>query len=62
MKSGILTDDNGARSDFDHYIDHIMTNRGKAVKRLKAGVTGLKPVNGYWNSDHAGVWSNLRMP
>ncbi|MCB0858835.1 MAG: endonuclease/exonuclease/phosphatase family protein [Solirubrobacterales bacterium] len=62
VKSDILTDDNGARSDFDHYIDHIMTNRPSAVKRLKAGVTGLKPVNGYWNSDHAGVWSNLRMP
>jgi endonuclease/exonuclease/phosphatase family metal-dependent hydrolase len=62
VKSSILTDDNGARSDFDHYIDHIMTNRPSAVKRLKAGVTGLKPVNGYWNSDHAGVWSNLRMP
>lgn len=62
VKSSILTDDNGAASDFDHYIDHIMTNRPNAVKKLKAGVTGLKPVNGYWNSDHAGVWSNLRMP
>ncbi len=62
VKSDMLSDDNGARSDFDHYIDHIMTNRAKAVKSIKAGVTGLKPVNGYWNSDHAGVWSNLRMP
>lgn len=62
IKSGILTADKGSVKDFDHYIDHIMTNRPKAVKTLKAGVTGRKIVNGYWNSDHAGVWSNLRIP
>jgi len=24
-------------------------------------VTGLEPVNGFWNSDHAGVFSRLRL-
>ena len=62
IKSGILTGNFGGIGDFDHYIDHIMTNRPKAVKRLKAGVTGRKVVSGYWNSDHAGVWSTLRVP
>jgi endonuclease/exonuclease/phosphatase family metal-dependent hydrolase len=62
VKSDMLADTNGSVADFDHYIDHIMTNRPKALKTIKAGVTGRKPVNGYWNSDHAGVWSNLRMP
>ncbi|HMT04480.1 MAG: endonuclease/exonuclease/phosphatase family protein [Solirubrobacterales bacterium] len=62
VKSSILTADQGSVKDFDHYIDHIMTNRPKAVKTMKAGVTGRKAVNGYWNSDHAGVWSELKMP
>lgn len=62
VKSSILTADKGSVSDFDHYIDHIMTNKPKAVKSLKTGVTGRKVVSGYWNSDHAGVWSNLRVP
>lgn len=62
IKSGILTAGNGSVKNFDHYIDHIMTNKPNRVKRLKTGVTGRKIVSGYWNSDHAGVWSNLRIP
>ena len=33
----------------------------KATPEVKASVTGLKPVSGYWNSDHAGVFSQLRI-
>ena len=61
VEASILTDDMGARSDFGHHIDHIMTNKPKRVKRLNSSVTGLKPVNGYWPSDHAGVFSKLRI-
>lgn len=61
LKSSFLTEDQGGRSDFDHHIDHIMTNKPNRVKRLNSSVTGLKPVNGYWNSDHAGVFSQLRI-
>ncbi len=61
IKSSILTDNFGKKSDFDHYIDHIMTNRKNRVKKLNAAVTGRKPANGYWDSDHAGVFSKLRV-
>jgi hypothetical protein len=30
------------------------------VKLVDSGVTGLKPVNGFWDSDHAGLFSALR--
>lgn len=61
VKSSILTEDLGSRADFDHHIDHVMANRKNRVKRLNASVVGLKPVNGYWPSDHAGVFSKLRI-
>ena len=61
IKSSILTDNFGAKADFDHYIDHIMTNKKNRVKKLNASVTGRTPANGFWNSDHAGVFSKLRV-
>ncbi|HMU27186.1 MAG TPA: hypothetical protein PKA56_10950 [Solirubrobacterales bacterium] len=60
VDSGIITDD--APTNFNQTIDHVMTNRPKSVKLLASGVTGTKPLNGYWDSDHRGVWSNLRIP
>ena len=60
VTSGIITA--AAPADCDQTIDHVMTNRPKSVKLLKSGVTGTKPVSGYWNSDHLGVWSNLKTP
>ena len=52
----------GARSDFDHHIDHILTDQpARRVRMVGSAVTGLSPQNGYWNSDHAGVFSRLRM-
>jgi hypothetical protein len=38
-----------------------MTNVPKKVKLLGSSVTGLTPVNGFWDSDHAGVLSLLRI-
>ena len=57
----ILTADNGSPSDFDHHIDHVMTDSPTKVRMLNSSVSGLAPVNGYWNSDHAGVYSLLRI-
>jgi len=52
----------GARSDFIKHIDHILTDQpARKVKLIGSAVTGLSPQNGFWNSDHAGVFSKLRI-
>lgn len=61
INSDILTDNFGAVSDFDHHIDHILTDTPRKVKRVASSVTGRAPANGYWDSDHAGVFSKLRI-
>lgn len=50
----------GSVTDFDHQVDHIMTSAPAQVTLLRSTVTGLQPVNGFWDSDHAGVFSALR--
>ena len=52
----------GLPTDFDHKVDHVMTNKPTKVKLLKSAVTGRTPVNGFWDSDHAGLFSKLRVP
>ena len=47
-------------ADFDHQVDHIMTRDPDVVTLRSSSVTGLLPVNGFWSSDHAGVFSALR--
>ena len=47
-------------ADFDHQVDHVMTRDPEVVTLKDSAVTGLEPVNGFWNSDHAGVFSSLR--
>ena len=49
----------GSRSDFNHKVDHIMTNAPKQVKLISSAVTGRTMNNGYWDSDHAGLFSSL---
>jgi endonuclease/exonuclease/phosphatase family metal-dependent hydrolase len=51
----------GTTADLVENIDHVMTNAPTAVRLVDSNVTGLKPVNGYWNADHAGVVSALRI-
>jgi hypothetical protein len=52
----------GPASAFDHQVDHVMTNRSaKKVKLLDSKVTGLTPVNGFYDSDHAGLFSRLKI-
>ena len=59
LGSDILTADQGSLANFDHQVDHVMTDSPGAVRLVSSVVTGLTPVNGYWNSDHAGVTSTL---
>lgn len=52
---------NGSQADFDHQVDHVLTDT-KKVKLVSSSVVGLAPVSGLWPSDHAGVDSILKMP
>jgi endonuclease/exonuclease/phosphatase family metal-dependent hydrolase len=49
----------GQVTDFDHKVDHIMTNDPQHVGLFNSAVTGRQPVHGYWDSDHAGLFSTL---
>jgi endonuclease/exonuclease/phosphatase family metal-dependent hydrolase len=61
LDSPLLTVTGGGEvSDFDHQVDHILTRDPAVVTLQSSTVTGLFPVNGFWNSDHAGVTSALR--
>ena len=51
----------GPASEFDHQVDHIVTNMGKKAKLVNSSVTGLAQVNGFYDSDHAGVFSTLKL-
>jgi endonuclease/exonuclease/phosphatase family metal-dependent hydrolase len=60
LKSSLLAEAaGGSIADFDHQVDHVMTRDPKKVKLIGSAVTGRKPVNGYWDSDHAGLFSSL---
>lgn len=62
LKSSLLAEGaGGSVADFDHQVDHILTRDPKVVKLIGSSVTGRKPVNGFWSSDHAGVFSSLRL-
>ena len=59
LNASIITADHGSVSDFDHQVDHVLTNSPDRVTLVSSSVTGRQPVNGYWDSDHAGVASTL---
>jgi Endonuclease/Exonuclease/phosphatase family len=50
----------GTAAEFDHQVDHVMTDTS-TVDLVDSAVTGRTMQNGYWDSDHAGVFSALRM-
>jgi endonuclease/exonuclease/phosphatase family metal-dependent hydrolase len=50
----------GSIADFNHQVDHVMTRDPKEIKLKASFVTGRQPVNGFWDSDHAGLYSALR--
>jgi endonuclease/exonuclease/phosphatase family metal-dependent hydrolase len=49
----------GSSGEMNHKVDHIMTSSPKRVKLLDSKVTGRSKTNGYWDSDHAGLFSSL---
>jgi endonuclease/exonuclease/phosphatase family metal-dependent hydrolase len=53
--------DGGAASQFNHKVDHIMTRDPNTVKLVNSSVTGRKSQNGFWDSDHAGLFSTLKL-
>jgi endonuclease/exonuclease/phosphatase family metal-dependent hydrolase len=62
LKTSLLpVADGGAATQFDHKVDHIMTRDPKQVKLLNSSVTGRSPQNGFWDSDHAGLFSTLKI-
>lgn len=48
-------------SEFDHVVDHVIARPGRRVRLLNSRVVGLSQVNGLFPSDHAGVFSRLRI-
>jgi endonuclease/exonuclease/phosphatase family metal-dependent hydrolase len=60
LKSSLLAEGaGGSVGDFDHQVDHVMTRDPKVVKLKTSSVSGRTPVNGFWDSDHAGLFSAL---
>ena len=60
LDSALLTAGGGGSvSDFDHKVDHVMTDAPARVNLVRSTVTGRFPVNGFWDSDHAGIASAL---
>jgi endonuclease/exonuclease/phosphatase family metal-dependent hydrolase len=63
LDTNVLTapDGGGKISDFDHKVDHVMTSKPKKVRLLSSLITGRRPANGFWDSDHAGTFSVLAL-
>jgi endonuclease/exonuclease/phosphatase family metal-dependent hydrolase len=60
LKSSLLAvGAGGSVADFNHQVDHVMTRDPKEIKLKASSVTGRQPVNGFWDSDHAGLFSSL---
>jgi len=51
----------GTAAEFDHQVDHILTNAPGVVRLVSSFVTGRTMVNGFWDSDHAGLVSELHI-
>ena len=51
----------GSVKDMNHKVDHILTDDPKDVKLVSSTVTGREKHDGWWDSDHAGLASTLRI-
>lgn len=49
----------GSAAEFNHRVDHVLTNDPSQVKLVSSRLTGTKMSHGYWDSDHAGLFSSL---
>jgi endonuclease/exonuclease/phosphatase family metal-dependent hydrolase len=60
LNTAVLASPGGGRAaDFNHKVDHVMTNDPRAVTLIRSLITGRRPVHGFWDSDHAGTFSVL---
>lgn len=50
----------GSVADFNHKVDHILTDVPKRVKLVHSKVVGRSRSHGLWPSDHAGLVSVLK--
>jgi hypothetical protein len=50
----------GTAAEFNHKVDHIMTTSPGLFRLQYSQVTGRRMHNGFWDSDHAGLFSKLR--
>ena len=46
----------------NHKVDHILTDGPKQIKLISSAVTGRSKSDGYWDADHAGLFSSLKIP
>lgn len=51
----------GSNKEMNHKVDHILTNAPQKVRLVSSTVTGRHKNDGYWDSDHAGLASTLRI-
>jgi endonuclease/exonuclease/phosphatase family metal-dependent hydrolase len=62
LNADVISESDGAsRKDFTHRVDHVMTNASKKVKLVRSRITGGTPFGGWWDSDHQGLVSTLRL-
>ncbi|MFZ0040148.1 MAG: endonuclease/exonuclease/phosphatase family protein, partial [Solirubrobacteraceae bacterium] len=63
LNANVLTAPGGGGkvSDFNHKVDHVMTNDPRQIKLVSSQITGRRPVHGFWDSDHAGTFSVLAL-
>jgi endonuclease/exonuclease/phosphatase family metal-dependent hydrolase len=60
LNADVLSQGSGGQvSQFDHKVDHVMTDDPAHIKLVRSTVTGRHPYNGWWGSDHAGTASVL---
>jgi endonuclease/exonuclease/phosphatase family metal-dependent hydrolase len=60
LEPSVITASSTAKvKQMDHQVDHVMTSSPKKIKLKKSAVTGRKPSHGFWDSDHAGLYSAL---
>ena len=48
-------------SEFDHQVDHILSDSGNKVKQVDSSVVGREKKSGLYPSDHAGIVSELKI-
>jgi len=48
-------------SEFDHQVDHILSDSGNKVKQVDSSVVGREKKRGLYPSDHAGIVSELKI-